>query len=232
MLNDATFIVDKVKDFTDPNMPSPIEGLDDLVRDKPTPKKQVQMGTALNGLLRRGAKGTSPSSTSEPLFDADAKTSEVSAQDKDAKGRESMDLAMDPPPALPQEVESATPAPAVTETTDSVQDGVTSTGNDLNQPAAAADADAKTPLPPTRETNPAKQVVSSTDTVEGEPVNQKVIDRIVDSVDPDAAQIANEEAEKVVESTVEAAEDIGKQNEGGVVVGEEKVVEPKDETSA
>lgn len=44
MLEDAKFIVTSVQPFTDPEMPSPVEGLDDLVQEKPLPKKAIQMG--------------------------------------------------------------------------------------------------------------------------------------------------------------------------------------------
>jgi hypothetical protein len=51
MQQDVTFLLGRLKELTDPSSDSPVAPLEKLVKDKPTPKKQ--MSATINGLLGR-----------------------------------------------------------------------------------------------------------------------------------------------------------------------------------
>jgi hypothetical protein len=68
MQADADLLASGLVGLTDDELPSPLADLPGLVREKPLPRKTVQMGASINGFLRRSVrpKVETPSHSVEP----------------------------------------------------------------------------------------------------------------------------------------------------------------------
>jgi hypothetical protein len=94
MLQDAVFLVNRLKELTDPSMESPILPLQQLVKDKPIPKRQ--MSAAINGLLKRNKPSAENTPTVSQAEVADQSTEPDSKADVDADAVDALGTADTP----------------------------------------------------------------------------------------------------------------------------------------